>query len=143
MTSFNTNELTNSRPVYILPLVNQKVCWPVIGHLYCMTSFFCWLYKLLLKYGFVKAGLLYKSLCMSVFLSYNLSGFCVFSTALTNLLTSLSLFHCLSVCLSAPFACLHVCLSVCLTVCLSVHLYVCLSICLSISLKTCLLVCLI
>ena len=32
--------MTNDRPVYILSLVNIKVYWPIIGHLYCMTSLF-------------------------------------------------------------------------------------------------------
>ena len=30
MTSYNTND--NDRPVHILPLVNYKVYWPIIGH---------------------------------------------------------------------------------------------------------------
>ena len=33
-------KITNDRPVYILPLVNYNVYWPIIGHFYCMTSFF-------------------------------------------------------------------------------------------------------
>ena len=31
--------MTNDRPVYILPLVNYNTFWPIIDHLYCMTSF--------------------------------------------------------------------------------------------------------
>ena len=31
--------MTNDRPVYILQLANFIVYWPLIGHLYCMTSF--------------------------------------------------------------------------------------------------------
>ena len=30
--------MTNYRPVYILPFVNYNVYWPMIGHLYCITS---------------------------------------------------------------------------------------------------------
>ena len=30
--------MTNNMPVYILPLVNINMYWPVIGHLYCMAS---------------------------------------------------------------------------------------------------------
>ncbi len=36
--------MTNDRPVYNLPLANYNVYWPIIGHLYCMTSFFWTLY---------------------------------------------------------------------------------------------------
>ena len=32
--------MTNIRQVDFLPLVNQNVYWPIIGHLYCKTSFF-------------------------------------------------------------------------------------------------------
>ena len=32
-------QMTNDRPVYILPLINYNVYWPIIGHLNCMTSF--------------------------------------------------------------------------------------------------------
>ena len=38
--------MTNDRPVYILPLVNCNVYWPIIGHLFCMTSFFIGHYTL-------------------------------------------------------------------------------------------------
>ena len=31
--------MINDRPVYNLPLVNINVYWPIIGPLYCMTSF--------------------------------------------------------------------------------------------------------
>ena len=40
--------MTNNRPIYILPWVNYNVYWPIIGHFYCMSSFFIRLYKLLL-----------------------------------------------------------------------------------------------
>ena len=36
----HTIQITNDRQVYILPLVNYNVYLPIIGHLYCMTSFF-------------------------------------------------------------------------------------------------------
>ena len=40
--------MANDRPVYILPLqVNIYVYWPIIGNLYCMTSFFIRHYFLL------------------------------------------------------------------------------------------------
>ena len=35
-----TIQITNDRPVYVLPLVNYNVQWPFIGYLYCMTSLF-------------------------------------------------------------------------------------------------------
>ena len=35
-----TIQMTNDSTVYILPLVNFNVYWPIIGHLYWMTSFF-------------------------------------------------------------------------------------------------------
>ena len=35
-----TIQITNNRPVYILPLVNYNVYWPFIGYLYCMMSFY-------------------------------------------------------------------------------------------------------
>ena len=41
--------MTNDKPVFILPLVNVNDYWPIIGHLYCMTSFFIRQYKLLHK----------------------------------------------------------------------------------------------
>ena len=39
LTSYD--KITNERRVYILPLVNYNVYWPLIGQLYSMTSFFC------------------------------------------------------------------------------------------------------
>ena len=36
MTSYKTND-HNNRPIYILPLVNINVYWPIIGNLYCIT----------------------------------------------------------------------------------------------------------
>ena len=36
----HTIQMTNDRPVYILPLFNYNAYWPIIGHLYCMKSFF-------------------------------------------------------------------------------------------------------
>ena len=41
--------MTNDRLVYILPLYNYNVYWPIIGNLYCMTYFFIRYYKLLQK----------------------------------------------------------------------------------------------
>ena len=38
--------MTNDRLVYILPLVNYNLYWPIISHLYCTTSFFNRSYKL-------------------------------------------------------------------------------------------------
>ena len=48
----HTIQMTNNRPVYILPLVNYNVYWLIIGHLY-------WTMLLVAK-------LLYNSLCPSV-----------------------------------------------------------------------------
>ena len=31
-------QMTNDRPVYILPLINYNVYWPFIGHLYSIMS---------------------------------------------------------------------------------------------------------
>ena len=45
--------MTNDRPVYILPLVNNNAYLPIIGHLNCMTSFFIRHYKLL-KFFYTK-----------------------------------------------------------------------------------------
>ena len=42
----HTIQMTNDRPVYNLPLVNYNVYWPIIGQLYCMTSFFIGHYTL-------------------------------------------------------------------------------------------------
>ena len=42
-----TIQITNDRPVHVLPLVNYNVQWPFIGYLYCMTSLFIRHYKLL------------------------------------------------------------------------------------------------
>ena len=42
----HTIQMTYDRPVYDLPLVNYNVYWPIIGNLYCMTSFFTRHYKL-------------------------------------------------------------------------------------------------
>ena len=53
--------MTNERPVYILPLVNSNVYWPVIGHLCCMASFFIRHYKLL-HYIFYKQYTLHINL---------------------------------------------------------------------------------
>ena len=39
--------MTNDWPVFILPLVNYIVYWPIIGNLYFMTSFLIRPYKLL------------------------------------------------------------------------------------------------
>ena len=33
----HTIKMNNHRPVYILPLANYNVYWPIIGHLYYMT----------------------------------------------------------------------------------------------------------
>ena len=43
-------QMTNDRPVYILPLVNYSAYWPIIDYLYYMTSFYIRHYKLLLFY---------------------------------------------------------------------------------------------
>ncbi len=40
------DQMTNDRPVNNLPLVNYNINWPIIGHLYCITSFFIGLYTL-------------------------------------------------------------------------------------------------
>ena len=42
-------QMTNDRPLYILPLVDYNVYWPIIGHLYCTTSFFIRHCKLVLE----------------------------------------------------------------------------------------------
>ena len=39
--------MTNDRPVYILSLINYNAYWPIISHLYYMTSSFVKHFKLL------------------------------------------------------------------------------------------------
>ena len=39
--------MTNDKSVYNLPLVNYNIYWPIIGHLYCMTSYFIGHYMLI------------------------------------------------------------------------------------------------
>ena len=50
LTSYD--KITNERRVYILPLVNYNVYWPLIGQLYSMTSFFCTILRSIKKYYF-------------------------------------------------------------------------------------------
>ena len=44
-------QMTNNRPVYILPLIKYNAYWPFIGHFYCMPSIFIRYYKLLQIFG--------------------------------------------------------------------------------------------
>ncbi len=69
---WHTIQMTNDRPLYILPLVN--VYWPIIGHLYCKTSFFYRDSKLLQINNFSKKNL--GQSCSTISLPWQSSNFC-------------------------------------------------------------------
>ena len=53
ITSNHSRFNNNNNPVYDLPLANYNVYWPIIGHLYCMASFFIRHYTLFLFKNFI------------------------------------------------------------------------------------------
>ena len=58
--------MTNDKSVYNLPSVNYNVYWPIIGHLYCMTSFwtlYAVSFSLFLFYSWYQLLLKVSKLC--------------------------------------------------------------------------------
>ncbi len=105
----HTIQMNNERQVYILPLANYNVYWPINGNLYFMASFFIRHYKLLIYH------------LINIFFSKNVRNKNPKCATYSHFLVANNF----SLYIKYHSLCVCVCVCVCLYVCECVCFYVC------------------